>query len=196
MDDLEMYAAASSLFTAREKEILARFRSVKRKREWVTGRIAAKEAYLNYTGSLCEIVVGESGEPLIVSSDNTPLFLSISHSGGIAVAIVSAVEIGFDLEEVEPRPDAFLNYFYSASEKNFLQQFEQGYHEEVTSLWTAKEAVSKVLGKGGQLNFKTIETHGGNAVLEGAPTDINLYRHVEKEFCFSLAHKHSNNEVN
>lgn len=196
-DDLEMYESESFPFTAREKEVLSRFRSVKRKREWVTGRIAAKEAFLNYTGLFCEILAGDQGEPVVVSSNDTDIrgvSLSISHSGGVAAAVVSCEKIGFDLESVEKRPNSFLNFYYTGDEKEFLSK-SKDCDESVTSLWTAKEAVSKLLGKGGQLNFKTIETHRESALIAGEPSGISLYRHIDREFCFTLAYR-KNDEVN
>ncbi len=179
---------SSSLFTSAEIDVLNRFRSEKRRKEWVTGRVAAKEAaseFLRRTPSEpIEILMGNNGEPLV----QEPIFISITHSNGIALALVSEAPVGVDLEKVEERPDSFLDFYFSEKEKDFISEKDHlATDEQITALWTAKEAVSKVLGKGGQLNFKTIECNRKFAVVDKNISSIELFKCCSEHFCISAA---------
>lgn len=139
VDGLSPGAALS----ARERAVHEAFRIEKRKKEWLAGRLAAKELLSRLTGvadlSVFEIGMDESGRP---ASGGT--LLSISHSGGwaLAAARAGASFLGADIERIEERhPAWYRDYFHPA-------ELPSPDPSEATRLWTAKEAMMKALGMG------------------------------------------------
>ena len=135
-----------------------RFRGTpKRIDDRIAGRIAAKRAVAGLLGAdPMEMRVSnlESGEPVVHVSGQPGPRISISHSGGRAVALASSVErVGIDLEQIEERHPAFLEEWFSSDERLLLG----GDAELITTAWAAKEAVLKALGRGMALDPRQIE---------------------------------------
>jgi phosphopantetheinyl transferase len=108
------------------------------------------------------------------------LHVSISHSRDLAVASVSNTPHGIDLEYVEACPPSLVRYFFSPEEQQWIHDSANPL-TAIHVLWTRKEAVSKLLGKGGQLGFRTL------SVLEG-DTACNLMSCTIGNYVCSLAH--------
>lgn len=175
--------------TPREREVTTRIRSQKRRAEFLAGRIAAKRALSQKTGLTqdIEILRASSGAPLIIP-DYSSLFLSISHSHEVALAVVAEAPIGVDLERIEARHDSLLNYYFAAEEHEYIDRIYQNSTDlGITLLWTAKEAVSKCLGKGGSLSFKELLCHKESLQTTFAPKGITLYKEAGSRFCLSCA---------
>ena len=155
---------ASSILNDDEYEIFKKFKIKKRKMEWLSGRIAAKQAFTSYTASVLStneiskisILNNQARVPYIVNYPE--LHLSISHSYEYAVAVIATFNIGIDIEKIEPRPDALAHYFCSQEEQDALEKGPMCKEELMTFFWSRKEAVSKFLQLGGKLNFKQINT--------------------------------------
>lgn len=155
---------ASSRLNDDEYEIFKKFKIKKRKAEWLSGRVAAKQAFSSYTAYLhntneiskISILNNQERVPYIVNYPE--LHLSISHSYEYAVAIIAPFKIGIDIEKIEPRPDALANYFCSQEERALLKTEPMRKNTLMTFFWSRKEAVSKFLQLGGRLNFKQIST--------------------------------------
>ena len=81
----------------------------------------------------------ESGEPYLVDS---PFYVSLSHKGDTAVAAISKTKIGVDMEDVTiPRNVERLSRLFDQAEApDTLYDFYK--------VWTAKEAMGKLLGTG------------------------------------------------
>ncbi|MFX1525686.1 MAG: SDR family NAD(P)-dependent oxidoreductase, partial [Promethearchaeota archaeon] len=138
-----------------------RFRNEKRKFEYFSGLIVAKECFLrqttdNFSYNDIEIQKDEKGKPFYYSvkdKKNIPINLSISHSHEFSVAIMSKNKIGIDLELIEERSPSFYNEVFTESERNLISENNQ----LGTIYWTAKEAFSKALGEGFNINFRDFE---------------------------------------
>ena len=132
-------------------------RNMKRQQSRLSGRIAAAHAarqFLSRKQDLQpEIVNLPSGQPRFTNLPN--LHVSISHSNHMAVACVGRIPCGIDLECIEPRPAALAKYFFSEKEQLQIQRSSDPLNT-LHVLWTRKEAVSKLFGKGGQLPFKSL----------------------------------------
>lgn len=130
-----------------------------RRREWLLGRLAAKEATCEYlwrqhrvrvTSASFEILPDPNGRPVVtgLSHGNCPPVVSISHAEGAAIAIAgdgAALEgIGIDLERrgrMTPRMEALV---FTAAERQLLDVFDgEPRAEWGARLWSAKEAVAK-----------------------------------------------------
>lgn len=155
---------AEHYLTDKERNIFIAYTYSKRKLEWLAGRIAAKKAAMkncllvprvkfdkeNEAWKHWEVAADASGRPFIVSRDGSP-DISISHSGGIAIALaVKKGTCGIDIQRRSPRIVKVENRFVSLKEREFQKKCGcfAGLSKEVflTLIWSAKEALRKGSG--------------------------------------------------
>jgi 4'-phosphopantetheinyl transferase len=146
----------------------------KRRREWLLGRWTAKRlllrAYPKYAGlPLNAITVGNDpdGAPYLSVADvgRLALSLSISHRSERAFcALLSPTlaapeaAVGADMELVEPRDPAFVSDYFTAAEAERVWAAPEALRNTlVTVLWSAKEAVLKVLRLGLTVDTRSVE---------------------------------------
>lgn len=153
----------------------------RRKRQWLSGRVAAKDAVRDFLASSqgvlrvfpkeIRIENDAAGAPRVVAhvTNTVPshLRLSIAHKAGIAVALASDGAVGVDVEVIEPRPDSFVAMVCSEAEWRLLDGDDQD--TAVTRAWVAKEAVAKSLeiGMGANLRSLVVEAVDGPRVKIG-----------------------------
>jgi phosphopantetheinyl transferase len=169
-----------------ERATLARLSVPKRRREWLAGRVAAKDLVrrrhrLAGEDALRRIEIAASregpskGKPAY-RIDGAPgrFDLSISHSGDRAVAALASTpqeHIGIDLEQIEARGESFEALALSAPERALIARLDGAARAvAVTQRWVLKEALSKALGEGLRLRFPriTVRIDGGDP--GGAPS--------------------------
>ena len=96
-----------------------------------------------------EIHAEASGAPeAFVDARPAALTISLSHRDGRAICAVApiGVELGCDLEVVEPRSDAFLSDYFAAEEQALVAREPAAAQPRlVTLLWSAKESTLKAL---------------------------------------------------
>ena len=80
-----------------------------------------------------------SGRPY---ADSLPLFISVSHSGSIAVCAVSDRPVGIDVEQIKKRSFKLTDRIFSEDEIAYISGSAKRFFE----VWTAKEAYAKKLG--------------------------------------------------
>ncbi|WP_263170256.1 type I polyketide synthase [Streptomyces sp. SCSIO ZS0520] len=136
-----------------------------RRRRWLLGRIAAKDAlrgvlWAEGAGEVypAEIALDndERGRPFASGVHGRELgdglTVSLAHSGEAAVALAGRGPCGIDLEEVTARPAATVRAACGPEERALLARVvaATGEGEDLwfTRFWTAKEAVAKALGTG------------------------------------------------
>ncbi|MHA1985170.1 MAG: SDR family NAD(P)-dependent oxidoreductase [Promethearchaeota archaeon] len=146
-----------------ENEINAskRFRNEKRKLEYFSGIITAKECYMRHSADGIsyqdiEIQKDEKGKPFYYSNKDKqelPTNLSISHSHEFSVAMKSKNQVGIDLEIIESRSPSFYKEVFTESERELISENDK----LGTLYWTAKEAISKAIGEGFHVNFRDVE---------------------------------------
>ncbi len=181
----------SSALKDDEFEIFKKFKIKKRKVEWLSGRIAGKNAFTSYISSLhctnrvsnISILNNQARAPYIVNYPE--LYLSISHSNEYAVAVIAPFKIGIDIEKIESRPDALAHYFCSQEEQALLEKEPMRKDGLLTFFWSRKEAVSKFLQLGGKLNFKQICTV--NDEVEVSQERIRLMSGMSGGYWISIA---------
>ncbi len=72
---------------------------------------------------------------------------NLSHSGGLAVCLLSERECGVDVEFIRKIRPAVVRKVFTLEEQRFLQTAEFP-EEAFTALWTLKESYVKAIGKG------------------------------------------------
>lgn len=166
--------------SAREQAVLARMRYRKRHIEFLTRRWTAKRALAtllqrdaspaSLTG--LEIVHHASGAPYVrVDGQDAPIDVSLTDRAGWAVCLVGAPgavtgPLGVDLELVEPRSDGFIEDFLTATEARRVRGLPAGDARDAAAnlVWSAKEAVLKVLKVGLRADTRDVEID-----LDGVP---------------------------
>jgi len=134
--------APGNSLSEREAAQYSVFRLEKRRREWLAGRLAAKELLTGALGrppAELEIAPDRLGRPSCGGE-----LVSITHSGGWAAAAFKPGSsfLGLDLEVVEERHPAWYRDYFHPTE---LPSHDPS---EATRLWTIKEALLKALGLG------------------------------------------------
>jgi phosphopantetheinyl transferase len=156
------------LLSPREEAILARMTFLPRRRKWLIGRVAAKRLVREMpelhgvTESSISVLNHPSGEPfvLIEGKADWQSAISISHRREVGMAAVPAklgARIGADVEIIEPRDPAMVRQFFTDSEAKILAGSGDDRDEVVARIWSAKEAVLKLLGLGLRLDTRAIE---------------------------------------
>lgn len=192
-------AVSLDWLTPEERSRADSFRFEKRKSDWLNGRYAAKRLVARHlrerTGlpvplSFLEIGTETSGSPFARLSPEAPpvagvepgrrlpVALSISHSGGRALAALvpaggegPAAVVGADVERVETRLSTFARDYFTPGELASLPEGDGPERDlAVTAIWSAKEAVLKALGLGLTVDTRSVGidlSAGGSAAPEG-----------------------------
>ena len=94
----------------------------------------------------------EKGQPII---ENTDIFISISHSGDLAVAAADRKPIGIDAEKIKPRNLKLAEKICLPEEKEYIFSSEDNILNRFYEIWTGKEAYFKKTGTG-ITDFKSV----------------------------------------
>ena len=168
---------AHLILNPRERELWdGRIGPERRRRDWLLGRVAAKEAVISLMSDHfgltlapadVEIATDHEGRPYVVHSqetwglpDDVSINISIAHSDGMVVSVagvnsassvlpISTLGVGVDLEPKESEAENFSDIAFTADEQKLLDTLENGELECWSlRLWCAKEALGKALGCG------------------------------------------------
>ncbi|MGJ0509383.1 MAG: polyketide synthase dehydratase domain-containing protein [Methylocystis sp.] len=169
----------------------------RRQREWLMGRIAAKDAIRALLAASSEgpreihpaslaILYDENRRPLVdPRSLQRVTFpapsISVTHCRDRAIAVAHRAPVGVDLEHIIPRDAAFREAAFTPAECALLEQITQGsaaaLEEWMTRLWCAKEATRKLLGgklDGGPRKFVAVALFPDGTVKVQAPGEDQL----------------------
>ena len=153
---------------ANEAACLAAMNFPKRRTDWRLGRWTAKCAvsiYLDVPPHLqffkkIQIRPAACGAPEVFLGDRrVEVTISLSHSTGIAMCAVamSGVQMGCDVELVEPRSDAFVaDYFTDDEHARISETAAADRPRLVAMLWSAKESTLKALREGLRLDTRCV----------------------------------------
>lgn len=108
--------------------------------------------YLELNPKIIEFTYNSSGKPYLQGNGNKGICFNLSHSGRWALlAVTKGLEIGLDLEEIDPAADyeKMAAQFFSPGEKELLARFSKARRRRAFyRIWTKKEASLKCLGHG------------------------------------------------
>jgi phosphopantetheine--protein transferase-like protein len=153
------------------------------RRQWLLGRIAAKDAvrHLLWAGGEpamfpAELRVGndDAGRPLVTGAygrELPPLTVSVAHRREVGVAIARRGPCGIDVEEVAARSGSTVDAVLGAGEQALFASLPGDPERWFARFWTAKEAVAKLLGTG----------------LRGAPRDFEVVAAAPDELTVRVA---------
>jgi phosphopantetheinyl transferase len=125
--------------------------------DWLAGRIALKQAYLDFAGwdqqspSLLTVRNNLTGYPQI--GDFLDVSCSLSHSDGWGIGAVSFAPVGVDIERVRAHDATMLPY---VARKEEIAAFDDDSDVLVTYVWTIKESAMKAWRKGLGINPKSV----------------------------------------
>jgi len=143
-------------------------RFAKRRADWRLGRWTAKcalSACLDVPAhpqvfKRIDIRPAPSGAPeVFVANQPAAVTISLSHRDGIAACAVamSGLEIGCDLEMVEPRSDAFVADYFTSEEQVLVARAAVADRPRLLALlWSAKESALKALHEGLRLDTRCV----------------------------------------
>lgn len=145
-------APEANLEGEEQKEFLE-LSNEERKREFLAGRLLLKKLWAESTGNEDDLIVlkNKFGKPYGKSA-NVLVNLSLAHSDSIIFGGISRVrDIGIDLEPVERNVDERLGKrLYHPNEDKTVQSLP------LIRLWTIKEALVKLHGRGLRTNLKDV----------------------------------------
>jgi 4'-phosphopantetheinyl transferase len=136
-----------------ENNYFSKLKFEKRAKSYLVGRYTAKEAiaFLTGEGNLANILI-ESGvftQPVVASNGkNTQVSISHCDDFGAALAFPEAHPMGIDLEIISSKQREALEGQVTEWEKQQIISLPFAYDAGLTLLWTAKEALSKVMKTG------------------------------------------------
>ena len=147
-----------NVLSSAEFAYFQRFKYIKRKKEWLGGRIAAKAAFFASTQAQAaihdprsiSILPNKYGRPVAEGAptfSGKNLLLSLSHSDNFAVALVrSGAACGVDLQEISTKLAGLTGHFATDAElQRLAEQVDYDEDTRLTMLWTVKEALKKAL---------------------------------------------------
>jgi len=185
--------APAGLLSAQEQLRFVELKTMKRRSDWLIGRWTAKhliqshierQAGVQPLMHTLTVINDPDGAPHIIAdcrlqitdydlnlqSAIQHLKLSISHCDGHAFCALSdtcGIQIGADIERVEPRAAEFAEDYFTAHELDQLRAAPPASRDMlVTLIWSAKEAALKALRLG-----LTVDTRKVSCTIAPAPQD-------------------------
>jgi 4'-phosphopantetheinyl transferase EntD len=188
-EDVALIWCSDYILSPREVPVFERLSNSRRKREWLLGRIAAKDAIRLLVSELTglrlscgdiEIGSDQFGAPTAVVpqfSSGSKLTVSITHKDGLAIAVAgySANRIGIDLEKIEAREVGLEKLLFSEGEQALLNKWIESNRDLNLSIaWAAKEAAAKAIGSGLKGDPKSLEIVAVDGVGERQRLSLRL----------------------
>jgi phosphopantetheinyl transferase len=169
----------------------------RRRRSWMAGRVAAKDAvrallWRRGCGPVFPVEIAvwnePGGRPRVRAPFLDDVRLSIAHTGELAVALASeGRDVGIDVERVEARPPEFWDVCFTAGERRAIEATEDPI-AEATRLFAAKEAVAKSRGEGLGGNPRRLEmTDRDGGALEVGGRRVESRREGDCVVCWTVA---------
>ena len=151
--------AHKNFLSEQEKQTYQKFAFPKKQHSYLLGRLSAKLAVrksLQHT-DLQNIII-DSGVFEFPVINQVGLQVSISHSENksVSIAFPEKHPMGIDLELIHPEKAEVVQAYLTNPETNLMVDSLEATEKKLL-LWTAKEALSKVLRTGLMIDFKFLE---------------------------------------
>lgn len=155
---LEQVPPDNNWLSKAEQQVLAGFRFPKRRNDWLLGRWTAKQAIhkqcvpIHVPLHSIEIrAEADTGAPLaFLEGSPSEFVVSISHSRNRCLCIIggAGIELGCDLEWIEPREENFAADYFTPAEIETVLKAPVDSAVVTNLIWSAKESVLKAIRKG------------------------------------------------
>jgi len=118
------------------------------------------------------VALGTHGKPYLAGNEN--LFFNLSHAGEYALCAISDVEVGCDIERIDPAINlAVADRFFTSEESAWIHAAitREEQVDRFFRLWTLKESLMKATGKGFSLSPRAFSfaMEQGDAPVLNAP---------------------------
>ncbi len=177
-----------------ELERLSTMRHAGRRRDFAVGRDVARRAVAELAGAhdprSSPVPAGVFGQPVLAGPAAPHLDVSIGHSAGLtgAVAFPRTHPLGLDIEHMDSERCATIAAHASADEHELIGALELDEVEALTRLWTAKEALSKVLRTGLTLELEQYAITSAQRDGECVRFEFALFRQYAAETLAGRTH--------
>ena len=134
-----------------ERRRLDSYVSPEARRLFLAGRAGVRQVAARYSGlasGSLRMRCDERGKPTLIDPEG--LHFNLSHSGGTALAAFSSAPVGVDIERRGRSRDfaAIARRFFLHDEAEAVLRSDVDREEVFLRIWTAKEAIVKLSGKG------------------------------------------------
>ena len=183
---------ANDWLSTRETICLGGLRFAKRRADWRLGRWTAKHAIAAYQNlpvtshalTKIEIRPAASGAPeALVANGPAPVSISLSHRDGTALCAIASsrvgleVDLGCDLEIIEPRSEAFIADYFAPEEQALVARSSPADRPQILALlWSAKESALKALREGLRLDTRSVVVSLFVDSFDNGSTDLNRWK--------------------
>lgn len=152
LDPKENLHLLSSFLQDRKDKILSH-KNPEGRKESLGSSILLQKILLQKKLNLQDVKYGKNKKPEIDG-----IFFNISHCKDFVICSVGEKPVGCDIEKVRKITSGFENRFFTKSEVNYLNSFENEKKiNEFFRLWTMKESYMKMTGEGMSLALNRIE---------------------------------------
>lgn len=164
-----MEEARLSFLHPAENATFEQYKFPLRKTAYLLGRYAAKEVLSPCLGGAArasiEIAIGVFNQPVVKYEARGVPELSLAHSHGAAVAVACQAghPLGVDLEYLDFDKAPILEPYFTEAEMSRLHGLPEGAGAVGFMLWSAKEALSKILRAGLTVPFPLLEAESFSA---------------------------------
>jgi phosphopantetheinyl transferase len=147
----------------READTFANYEHERRKASYLLGRYAAKVALSRLLDSAdrrsIDVVAGCFHQPVVVAPTAPAVGVSIAHSTKVACAVAFPEDhpMGIDVEEIDPSRADVMKTQFVAREMAAMRKLDDDDATLCAVVWTAKEALSKILRCGMTVPFELFE---------------------------------------
>lgn len=131
------------------------------RRRTVAGELLARRMLAEKLGCAEKAVPlawDEVGKPTAAQEG---LYVSVSHSGAWAVCVTAEVPVGVDVEVVRSAQEKFMRRVCDQREMDCIRPGTDGDCRRFWEIWTAKEALFKLTGKGPLLTLSRFSLPAG-----------------------------------
>ncbi len=172
--------------SAERKQAVCRMKVEQKKNLCIAADALCRKAisdYCNFPTAEIEFEYNEKGKPF---AKNLPVYFSKSHSGDLAVCIVSDYEIGIDIEKIRDINPRVSERFATDKEREYIKTYENGFFK----IWTLKEAYFKCIGTGLGSDIKDVsfEINGENILCSKDGYEFSFIE-IDKDYICSVCKK-------
>jgi len=148
------------------REKVLRLKKIQDQNRSIISRIILDLMLKKFGCNMDQLETNEFGKPYL---NNHALEFNLSHSGNmVLLAISSFYPIGVDVEKIDVVDDcgSFMQIFHPSEITHFQTIKREKNYFELMKIWTHKEAISKALGLGLQIDMNKIALNHNDGIIK------------------------------